>query len=143
MTKRLKPASRLNKEEALEELGALAEVVDFEEEFSEESKLVDLRRLVAEGREAAVESDDEDESDEESDEADDEEVDDVDDDEEETPVVVSESAAPKGTGVHVYDKNGKYIRTYSPKVHGKDYAKLAKQFVSKKGREGYKTREVK
>ena len=33
--------------------------------------------------------------------------------------------------IKVYDKRGKYIRTYSKEVHGKDYKKLAEQFASK------------
>lgn len=37
----------------------------------------------------------------------------------------------------VFNKGGKYIRTYSPKAHGSKFKELAKQFISKKGREGY------
>ena len=33
--------------------------------------------------------------------------------------------------VDVVDKNGEYIRTYSRKVHGKDYKKLAEEFAEK------------
>lgn len=37
-----------------------------------------------------------------------------------------------GDTVEVYQKNGKYIRTYTLREHGKDYAKLAEQFITKK-----------
>ena len=43
---------------------------------------------------------------------------------------------PKGSAV-VFDKGGNYIRTYSLEEHGKNFGDLAKQFISKKGREGY------
>ena len=42
--------------------------------------------------------------------------------------------APKLVGVSsvdVLDPNGEYIRTYSKKVHGADFKKLAEGFVSK------------
>jgi uncharacterized membrane protein len=139
-----KPALRLTKAEALAELAVLSETVEFDQEYSEETKLDVLRELVRDGREAAAEPDapelggEEPEADEEEEKAD------VDDDEEATPApAVTASEAPKGPGAHVFDGNGRYVRTYTPKLHGKDFAKVAKQFCAKKGREKFQIRVAK
>lgn len=132
-----KDVAKLSKEDALAELEVLAEKVEFDEEYSEKTSLKDLRRLVKEGRAALAEAEDEDEEslggDDDSEEEDADEDDDVD----------LEESGPKGKGVHVYDKNGKHVRTYTAKEHGKEYRALAKQFIEKPGREGYSTKETK
>lgn len=57
---------------------------------------------------------------------------------EETDAPVEEKASKKdGKSVSVLDASGNLIRVFSESVHGKEFADLAKQFVSKKGREGY------
>ena len=39
--------------------------------------------------------------------------------------------------VMVYNQYNNFVREYSEEVHGKDYEKLAEQFLAKKGREGF------
>ena len=51
--------------------------------------------------------------------------------------VVEEEAGNASDSVEVFNSDGNLIRVYSKKVHGAKYLDLAKQFVSKKGREGY------
>jgi hypothetical protein len=59
-------------------------------------------------------------------------------------VVVEESLdegvdkAPKGKEVKVLTSNGYLVRTYSYEDNGKDYVKLAKGFVEKNVKKGYK-----
>jgi len=42
-----------------------------------------------------------------------------------------EPKAKKGSSVSVYDKAGKYIRTFCKERHGSDYKAKAKEFVEK------------
>lgn len=42
-------------------------------------------------------------------------------------VVSSEDNVPDGVS-SVYDADGKFVRNFSSEIHGKNYAKLAKQF---------------
>lgn len=125
-----KAPSKLTAPEALAELETLSESVEFEESFDAETPLKKLQKLVAEGRKALADA--------ALGGADDEDGDDTDEDE-----VDLEEESPKGKGVHVFDKNGKFVRTYTQKDHGKEYRALAKQFVEKTGREGYTTKESK
>lgn len=147
MADEIKKVSALTKEEALVELAVLAESVEFDEEWGEDSKLADLKRLVKEGREALAEESEEDEEDADESDEDSEDDGETDEDEEgdednERSVSVTESG-PKGKGIHVFNQHGKYVRTYSAKVHGKDYAKLAEEFLGKQGREKFGSKEVK
>jgi hypothetical protein len=42
----------------------------------------------------------------------------------------------EGHSIDIFTVEGNFIRTYSEAVHGKDYEKLAKQFVSKNKKVG-------
>lgn len=124
-----KPVAEMTAEECLEELETLSETVEFGEKFGKKTKLADLQRLVEEGRAADEEESDEDDEDEDDDE-------DLDEDED----VELEESGPKGKGVHVFDKSGKYVRSYTAAKHGKKFRDLAEQFAEKKG---YSSKEVK
>lgn len=160
--------NKLTQEQALAELKVLSKEVEFSQKFDKETPVRTLRKLVAEGRAALAEevdgpgvapakvdetieaaddlggeeSTDAEESDESDEDSEDEDDVAEEDEEEEDDTEVQESA-PKGAGVHVFDKRGKHVRTYTKREHGKDYADLAQQFISKKGREGYTTKAVK
>lgn len=127
MAEEKKAVEIMNKEECLAELEELAEEVDFEDaKWNKRTSLEDLQGLVTEGREAL-------ESEEEGSE-------DNNEDSEDEEVELNESSVPKGPGVHIFDAEGNYVRTYSKKVHGEDFSNLAKKFVKKPGREGYTTK---
>lgn len=132
-----KAVSRLTKSEALEELETLGAEVDFESEWDESTPVKDLRALVKEGREVLAEVEDEDEDLDEGEEANEEEE--VDDEEE----IEEDDSDEVAAGCHVFDARGNFVRAYTPERHGKAYAKLAKQFCAKSGREGYTVKTVK
>lgn len=141
----VKDPKKLTKDECLAELETLGETVEFEEEFSAKSPLKTLQRLVKEGRAAVAEAedeDDEDESDEEdeSEDEDEEEDEETDEDDEEAEVVES---GPKGKGAHVFKADGTFVRSFTPRKHGKNFAAVAKTFVEKEGREGYRVKVTK
>lgn len=47
-------------------------------------------------------------------------------------VLNTDTGDKKMTGVSIYDEHGKYVRTYCEEIHGKDYKKLADQFIAKR-----------
>lgn len=125
------PVKELTVKQALKELEVLSESVDFDTEFDEDTPVKKLRELVKEGREAVENAEEDEDEDEKLGGEDDDEVD------------LEEEATPKGKGVNVYDKNGKHVRTYTEKEHGKGFRAIAKQFLEKSGREGYTLKEAK
>tara|TARA_R100001530_G_scaffold134845_2_gene110603 strand:+ start:8854 stop:9090 length:237 start_codon:yes stop_codon:yes gene_type:complete len=57
--------------------------------------------------------------------------------EEKIEEVKEETKKVSNQSVEVYDANENLIREYSEELHGKDYLKLAEQFVGKEGRLNY------
>lgn len=54
------------------------------------------------------------------------------------PTVEEKETKPtEPTEFHVYDADGRFVRTYSVAIHGEDAGKLAKQFSTNPGNEGY------
>ena len=122
--------SKLTADEALAELAVLVEEgVEYEEEYNEKTPVKDLRRLVKEGREALA-GDDEATAEGDEEDADEEGDDEAEEEEDEDDTV-------KGDSVQILDKNNRVLRTYSKRVHGKEFVSLAKEFLSKAGRDGF------
>lgn len=163
-----KSVDSLTAKQALAELKKLVEAgVEFKKKFDEKTSVEDLRKLVVKGR-AALEASEEEDEDEDKTEAEDDESeegeeedteDEADESEEEDSVEADEDPeevedeeeddadidgeVSRGEAVHVFDKGDNYVRSYTKQEHGKKYLDLAKQFISKSGREGFTVKKTK
>lgn len=117
---------KLTKEQALAELKEQGKELEFDRVFTEDDSLEVLRKAVSEGRKALAETAPAVGAEVETPEGDEPEEE-VEEEEEEGDEVSGDSVdIVKGEGV-----NTRYIRTFCKSEHGKDFAKLAKEFCDK------------